>query len=114
MQIENICADNKNLQVQEKIDNLQAEYAALMNFIAGKDWEQCKLTLTHCRSAYEELFKLPAASLRLYANDIQQLRLINKQTLEFLDSLRQARSKDLARLRQARKIQQQYFLNEAS
>ncbi len=114
MQIESPDTDSKGLQVQDKIDILQAEYAALMNFITGKDWEQCKLTLKRCRSAYEDLFKLPADSLRQYANDIQQLRLVNKQTLEFLDSLRQTRSEELAKLRQARKIQQQYFLNEAS
>ena len=114
MQINNFDNVVASALVQDQIDILQDEYTALLNSIADKNWEQCRRKLEQCRSAYEGLFSLPAESLRQYAGEIQQLRLVNKQTLEFLDSLRQTRSKQLAKLRQAKKIQQSYALNQAS
>lgn len=97
--------------IAEHISKLQGEYGVLMASIVGKDWSQCSETMQRCRTAYGELFDYPAEQLRHYASDIQQLQLINKQTLEFLDTLRAKRANQLAQLRQGQKIHAHYSQN---
>ena len=98
--------------IAEHISKLHGEYGVLMASIIGKDWNQCGETMARCRAAYGELFEYPFEMLRHYASDIQQLQSINKQTLEFLDTLRSKSADQLSQLRQGRKVHAQYSQNQ--
>ncbi len=113
MSVENsLCTDNDDL-VQQTITGLQGEYTALLRFIVGKDWAQCRETIKRCRVAYSELFDFPVESLGQYADDVKKLQLINNQTLELLDHMRKKRSEELKEMRRARKVKQHYSENRA-
>ena len=94
--------------VARQIEALQADYEALVESARQREWRQCSEILSRCRDGYGRLFGNSPDSLRHYVVELQQLQRINRQTLDYVDTLRREKAKELAQLRRGRQVMAQY------